>query len=257
MDNSGHLISTIRLADDDLELNIHTNQIHYLSIQAEANINDLIVVKDFCFSVHHQDHYTLKMIDDIEQAYKKNTHSESPLFFSMENDNDINPEEIIFKLEQPINCTVFNSLSNYYDFSADVSPDFICIEHDLDYQHSSKRLSFININYVTSIDVYRKDDERSSLLQFNKSSNKNTITLYGGSLYNLKKFDVVVWCGGMPFKVDMDHLIQVFNKQIYGSIDSYRSKMMERRLRSMVNILNQFKRVEQFLLMDNEPMMIQ
>lgn len=246
MDSSGHLISTIRMADDDLELNIHTNQIHYLSIQAETN-----VVKDFCFSVHHQDHYTLKMIDDIELAYNKNTNSQSKLFFSKENNN--NPEELIFQLEQPIGCAVFDSLLRYYDFSADVSPDFICVEHNsiCGAQHGCV-FTYININHMNSIDVYKAtENEKSSLLQFNKLPNQNTITLTGSCLSNLEKFDVVISCSGAFFKVDIGHLIQIFNKQIYGSINSYRAKMMQRRLLPIVNILSRLKQVEKFLLMDN------
>ena len=251
MDNSGHLISTIRMANDDLELNIHTNQIHYLSIQSESDVNNLVFVKDFCFSVHHQDHYTLKMIENIELAYKKNTNAQSRLFFSKENDSNL--EEIIFRLEQPINCAVFDSLPRYYDFSADVSSDFICIEHRSICVAGHGRVStYININYMNSIDVYKSTENGNhSLLQFNKSPEKNTITLSGGSLSNLNKFDVVISCGGVPFKVDMDHLIQLFNKQIYGTINSYRAKMMQRRLFPIVNTLSKLKQVEQFLLMDN------
>ena len=110
---------------------------------------------------------------------------------------------------------------------------------------------------MNSIDVYKSTENgKSSLLQFNKSPEKNTITLSGGSLSNLNKFDVVISCGGALFKVDMDHLIHIFNKQIYGSINSYRAKMIQRRLLPIVNTLSRLKQVEEFLLMDNKPMMI-
>ena len=51
----------------------------------------------------------------------------------------------------------------------------------------------------------------------------------------------------MNFEVKLKHLIDVFNKQMYGSSQSFRAKMMKRRLSFMTAKMMQVQQIGYFL----------
>ena len=95
--------------------------------------------------------------------------------------------------------------------------------------------------------VFQNQPTPLYLLNFRKEQDK--IVDADGSVYHFNQLYVTISFETVVFSVDVNHLIRVFNKQRFGSYNTYRTKLMQRRLSFMVEKLSRLKQIPNFLNM--------
>ena len=234
--NNGKLVLIFGDMNGSSQIELDTRDVHYISIKQDKDGNTML--HHLCFNVHHDNLDVLTIINEFEA---KNTIK----IFDRDHCNEETLCCTCFTLKTPINCVVFESFLRYTDLSADVSTDFVCVEYP--HEDNDGTLTYINFDYMYSFYVFQNQPTPLYLLNFRKEQDK--IVDVDGSVYHFNQLYVTISFETVVFSVDVNYLIQVFNKQRFGSYNSYRTKLMQRRLSFMVEKLSRLKQIPNFLNM--------
>lgn len=118
--NNGKLLLIFGDMNGSSQIELHTRDVHYISIKQDKDGNTML--NHLCFNVRHDNLDVLNIIDEFEtkntiKIFDRDSYHEETLCFTC------------FTLKTPINCVVLESFLRYTDLSADVSPDFVCVEY--------------------------------------------------------------------------------------------------------------------------------
>lgn len=216
--------SVVFVLSSGKEFAIDTNSIHYIAALNTTEKNDILGAMQFEISKNN---------DDVLDIIK-----ESGLFHVKEHHSN----NMLCTLKQHTPFVVADSLKNYRDFPADVCNDLICIQEP-SLENTHLPFAFINLNYMDTMEITNCGTDTDSLFGFKKINGK--LEVQRGKLNNLNECYVVITFGNKSFMVKVQSLIEVLNKQQYGSYNTYRTKVMQRRLSLIVNKLIQLKTMHQ------------
>ena len=206
------------------EFAIDTNSVHYIAVFNPIGENDLLSEMQFEISKHNTN--VLDVIQQSNLFHVKDHHSNNMLCTLIQNTEFV----------------VADSLKNYCAFPADVCNDLICIQEPISAIFGD-RFVFINLNYMDTMEINNCGIDTDSLFGFKKIDGK--LEVQRGKLNNLNECYAVITFGNKSFTVKIQSLIEVLNKQQYGSYNTYRTKVIQRRLSLIVNKLIQLKQMHQ------------
>lgn len=206
------------------EFAIDTNSVHYIAVLESTEEIDTLGAMQFEISKNNAD-----VFDVIQKSglfHVKEHHSNNTL--------------CVLKQHTPF--VVADSLKNYRDFPADFCNDLICIQEPTT-ENTNLPFVFINLNYMDTMEVNNFGIDNDSLFGFTKINGK--LQFKRGKLNNLNECYAVIDFGSKSFMLKVKSLIEVLNKQQYGSLNSYRAKKMKERLSPIVNKLVQLNQIHQ------------
>lgn len=206
------------------EFSIDTNSVHYIAaLESTEEIDTLGAMR---FEISKNNANVLSIIQKSGLFHVKEYHSNN----------------MLCTLKQHTPFVVTDSLKNYRDFSADVCNDLICIQEPT-VENTNLPFVFINLNYMDTMEVNNFGIDNDSLFGFTKINGK--FQFKRGKLNNLNECYAMITFGSKSFMLKVKSLIEVLNKQQYGSLNSYRAKKMKERLSPIVNKLVQLNQIHQ------------
>ena len=203
---------------------IDTNSVHYIVVLESAEEIDTLDTMQFEISQNNAD--VLDIIQESGLFYVKRHH-----------DNNM-----LCTLKQHTPFVVADSLKNYRDFPADLCNDLICVQEPT-VENTRLPFVFINLNYMDTMEVNNCGIDNDSSFGFTKINGK--FQFKRGKLNNLNECYAMITFGSKSFMLKVKSLIEVLNKQQYGSLNSYRAKKMKERLSPIVNKLVQLNQIHQ------------
>lgn len=158
-------------------------------------------------------------------------------------------------LKNSIRCVVFDSAKRYTSFPMDTCNDFICIQEPT-YENDGN-LIYVNLKQMNHFSIHCSNSDLSKDFMFEfKKLPDGDFGLEKGNIYDINHYYAKIIIGGytdstsvtdVDFKVKLGHIIDVFNKQMYGSSQSFRARMMKRRLAFMTAKMMQLQQIGYFL----------
>lgn len=161
-------------------------------------------------------------------------------------------------LNNTIPCVIFDSAKRYTSFPMDTCNDFICIQEPA-YENDGN-LIYVNLKQMNHFSIHCSNSDLSKDFMFEfKKLPDGDFGLEKGNIYDFNHYYVkivIVSSNGnstiadgvcVDFKVKLGHIIDVFNKQMYGSSQSFRARMMKRRLAFMTAKMMQLQQIGYFL----------
>lgn len=219
------------------EIVLNTNDIHCVVVNQSYNDNNELKQLRFVLDK-----------DDVElHSAVYNTH----LFDMIK----CSTGDWICVLKNTISCVIFDSAKRYTSFPMDTCNDFICIQEP-NYDNNGD-LIYVNLNQMNHFSIHCSNSGLSKEFMFEfKKLPDGDFGLEKGNIYDFNHYYAKIIIGGytggtiftdMNFEVKLKHLIDVFNKQMYGSSQSFRARMMKRRLAFMTAKMTQLQQIGYFL----------
>lgn len=155
-------------------------------------------------------------------------------------------------LRNTIPCVVFDSAKRYTSFPMDTCNDFVCIQEP---SYDNGDLIYVNLNQISHFSIHCSNLSKDFMFEFKKSPDGD-FGLEKGNIYDINHYYAKIIIGSytdstsvtdVDFKVKLGHIIDVFNKQMYGSSQSFRARMMKRRLAFMTAKMMQLQQIGYFL----------
>lgn len=155
-------------------------------------------------------------------------------------------------LRNTIPCVIFDSAKRYTSFPMDTCNDFICIQEP---NYDNGDLIYVNLNQLNHFSIHCSNLSKDFMFEFKKLPDGD-FELEKGNIYDINHYYAKIVIGGytdsrsitdVNFEVKLEHIIDVFNKQMYGSSQSFRAKMMKRRLAFMTAKMMQVQQIGYFL----------
>ena len=152
-------------------------------------------------------------------------------------------------LKNTIPCVIFDSAKRYTSFPIDTCNDFICIQEP---NYDNGDLIYVNLNQLNHFSIHCSNLSKDFMFEFKKLPN----VIVNNNIYDINHYYAKIVIGGytggtrvtdINFEVKLEHIIDVFNKQIYGSTQSFRARMMQRRLAFMTAKMMQVQQIGYFL----------
>lgn len=154
-------------------------------------------------------------------------------------------------LKNKISCVIFDSAKRYTSFPIDTCNDFICIQEP---NCDNGDLIYVNLNQLNHFSIHCSNLSKDFMFEFKKLPN-GYFGLEKGNIYDVNHYYAKIVIGGytggtsitdVAFEVKLEHIIDVFNKQMYGS-SSFRARMLKRRLAFMTAKMMQVQQIGYFL----------
>lgn len=202
----------------------------------------------------------------VNQSYSDNNELKQLRFFLDKNDVELysaicnthlfdmikcSTDNWICVLKNTIPCVIFDSAKRYTSFPIDTCNDFICIQEPK-YDNNGD-LIYVNLNQLNHFTIHCSNLSKDFMFKFKKLSD-GYFGLEKGNIYDINHYYAKIVIGtdstsvtDVIFEVKLEHIIDVFNKQIYGSSQSFRAKMMKRRLAFMTAKMMQVQQIGYFL----------
>ena len=218
------------------EIVLDTSDIHCVVVNCSASGNDELTQLRFILDKNN--------VELCSAIY--NTH----LFDMIQCSTD----DWICVLKNSIRCVVFDSAKRYTSFPMDTCNDFICIQEPT-YENDGN-LIYVNLKQMNHCS--NSDLSKDFMFEFKKLPDGD-FGLEKGNIYDINHYYAKIVIGSsnsnsttaygvcLDFKVKMGHIIDVFNKQMYGSSQSFRARMMKRRLAFMTAKMMQLQQIGYFL----------
>jgi hypothetical protein len=157
-------------------------------------------------------------------------------------------------LRNTISCVIFDSAKRYTSFPMDTCNDFVCIQEP---SYDNGDLIYVNLNQISHFSIHcsNLDLSKDFMFEFKKLPDGD-FGLKKGNIYDINHYYAKIVIGGytdsrsvtdVDFEVKLGHIIDVFNKQMYGSSQSFRARMMKRRLAFMTAKMMQLQQIGYFL----------
>lgn len=160
-------------------------------------------------------------------------------------------------LKNTIPCVIFDSAKRYTSFPMDTCNDFVCIQEP---SYDNGDLIYVNLNQISHFSIHCSNSDLSKDFMFEfKKIPDGDFGLEKGNIYDINHYYVKIVVGStngnstvadgvcVDFKVKLVHIIDVFNKQMHGSSQSFRARMMKRRLAFMTAKMMQLQQIGYFL----------
>ena len=160
-------------------------------------------------------------------------------------------------LKNKIQCVIFDSAKHYTSFPIDTCNDFVCIQEP---SYDNGDLIYVNLNQISHFSIHCSNSDLSKDFMFEfKKLPDGDFGLEKGNIYDINHYyaKIVISSSNgnstiadgvcVDFKVKLGHIIDVFNKQMYGSSQSFRTRMMKRRLAFMTAKMMQLQQIGYFL----------
>lgn len=158
-------------------------------------------------------------------------------------------------LNNTIPCVIFDSAKRYTSFPMDTCNDFICIQEPTYYNDGN--LIYVNLKQMNHFSIHCSNSDLSKDFMFEfKKLPDGDFGLEKGNIYDINNYYAKIVIGSstdstsvtdVDFKVKLEHIIDVFNKQMHGSSQSFRARMMKRRLAFMTAKMMQLQQIGYFL----------
>ena len=157
-------------------------------------------------------------------------------------------------LKNKIQCVIFDSAKHYTSFPIDTCNDFVCIQEP---SYDNGDLIYVNLNQINHFSIHCSNSDLSKDFMFEfKKLPDGDFGLEKGNIYDINNYYAKIVIGSstdstsvtdVDFKVKLEHIIDVFNKQMHGSSQSFRARMMKRRLAFMTAKMMQLQQIGYFL----------
>ena len=219
------------------EIVLDTHDIHYVVVN--QSVSDSTQLEKLCFVVNK---------DDVElHSAIYSTH-----LFNM---IKCSTGDWICVLNNTIPCVIFDSAKRYTSFPMDTCNDFICIQEPT-YENDGN-LIYVNLKQMNHFSIHCSNSDLSKDFMFEfKKLPDGDFGLEKGNIYDINHYYAKIVIGSytdstsvtdVDFKVKLEHIIDVFNKQMHGSSQSFRARMMKRRLAFMTAKMMQLQQISYFL----------
>ena len=222
------------------EVVLDTQDIHYVVVN--QSVSDSTQLEKLCFVVNK---------DDVElHSAIYSTH-----LFNM---IKCSTGDWIYVLNNTIPCVIFDSAKRYTSFPMDTCNDFVCIQEPT-YENDGN-LIYVNLKQMNHFSVHCSNSDLSKDFMFEfKKLPDGDFGLEKGNIYDINHYYAKIVIGSsngnstsadyacVDFKVKLGHIIDVFNKQMHGSSQSFRARMMKRRLAFMTAKMMQLEQIGYFL----------
>lgn len=228
------------ISSTSTEIVLDTNNIHCFVVNCSASGNDELTQLQFVLDKNDVELYSA--------IY--NTH-----LFNM---IQCSTGDWICVLKNKIRCVVFDSAKRYTSFPMDTCNDFICIQEP-NYDNNGD-LIYVNFNQINHFSIHCSNSDLSKDFMFGfKKLSDGDFELKKGNIYDINHYYVKIIIGTstgnntsaddvcVNFKVKLGYIIDVFNKQMYGSSQSFRARMMKRRLAFITTKTMQLQQIGYFL----------
>lgn len=232
-----NLLSNFIILSASTEIVLDTHDIHYVVVN--QSVSDSTQLEKLCFVVNK---------DDVElHSAIYSTH-----LFNM---IKCSTGDWICVLNNTIPCVIFDSAKRYTSFPMDTCNDFICIQEPT-YENDGN-LIYVNLKQMNHFSIHCSNSDLSKDFMFEfKKLPDGDFGLEKGNIYDINHYYAKIVIGSytdstsvtdVDFKVKLEHIIDVFNKQMHGSSQSFRARMMKRRLAFMTAKMMQLQQISYFL----------
>ena len=238
--HDGEMVLTVATnSSASTEIVLDTNDIHCVVVNHSASDNNEL--KQLRFVLDKND---VELYSAIH-----NTH----LFDMIKCSTD----DWICVLKNTIPCVIFDSAKRYTSFPMDTCNDFICIQEP-NYDNNGD-LIYVNLNQLNHFSIHCSNSDLSKDFMFGfKKLPDGDFELEKGNIYDFNHYYAKIVISnstsatdntGIDFKVKvkLEHIIDVFNKQMYDTSQSFRARMMRHRLAFMTAKMMQLQQIGYFL----------
>lgn len=222
------------ISSTSTEIVLDTNDIHCVVVNCSASGNDELTQLQFVLDKNNVELHSAIYSTHLFNMIKCSTGN------------------WICVLRNTIPCVIFDSAKRYTSFPMDTCNDFICIQEP---NYDNGDLIYVNLNQLNHFSIHCSNLSKDFMFEFKKLPDGD-FELEKGNIYDINHYYAKIVIGGytdsrsitdVNFEVKLEHIIDVFNKQMYGSSQSFRAKMMKRRLAFMTAKMMQVQQIGYFL----------